>query len=1063
MKKTLSTLFAALVSTALWAQEPAPAAQPAPAEPPAPAARPAPAEAPAPELNIVRQPVLTGTFSAGHYLIDGPKVVPPGEVLVLEPGVQFRMLGENAGIDVRGALVAQGERENPVRFVSAVEQSIPGAWRGLTVAPGGRVDLRHAEIRHARRAVSLEDAEAWLDRAKISESSEAAVFAVGSSAYLTDCEIGGDSPKAAAIVGTHGSRIGAERGRIHGSGIGIAASGYSMVDLVDAKVEDNATGLLLVDSVGVNLSGAKISGNAVGAATTFEVRKRPGGVAGALGLFGDERLFGLPPEVGGNRGDWSLLSGDEGRARFDSLAAGVGDERLLVRPEGYSGGVSSEGLTMPTVDHFGSLTLGVEYHHVNTAKNRTGRPVVVEGDSVAPGERYPNRHHVEGYRPYASYYSQTRFGTERMLEVQAEVAWDDWADWTFKPISLVWESPMHHLKLGHFYEEGNPVVVNDLPLLGAGYTVNTPLTALRRRPLASATVVLGEVKQPLSEGDRNPDLFGDVVLPGEAVAQELFLLTRLTFSPFGGGELAAGFTRNWDRRKDPYVRDQISDRSLLEDDPVDAKGLFGEFSWTSSGGELEIRAAMLYGFADSTQRSWNLAVERWLEENNVFIEADTVRALLLRRNLISSAQLERVLPPRLGKSGTQVVEEVRALSRTLKDSLTDEYVSGFELSGDRIGAEFEVDWRHAKSAVDFGARFLGRQFVSPGSPDLVSNRREYYLKMSQGVSDWWKVLFDGRLSVEDASADSRQLNFFGFGEGSIAGIDVDRSNLALLDENRVRPKTSLDMRLDNRWNLPAGFGLDLGYAFGHRQRRTTRLLLKDTSAFGSVVDDPLFDDASAWKRYANLPDTLARGFVQKLEMHSVSARLSWSRGPVALSAGSELRWDSDLSDFDHWSVEKSDWKLRDTTWGKMGYEFGRNDAFVVSVPLEFRLRRNSVSNRLAGRITSREYAEYDRSEGEWALTETLEWRAIPSKLSLIPETGLTYRAVDRRVTDGAGTHMRKYAEEYTDFYATLGSRYAITPRWSMRAAARWDLIERTGSPEDDVTDLSADFSTTYEF
>ena len=59
--------------------------------------------------------------------------------------------------------------------------------------------------------------------------------------------------------------------------------------------------------------------------------------------------------------------------------------------------------------------------------------------------------------------------------------------------------------------------------------------------------------------------------------------------------------------------------------------------------------------------------------------------------------------------------------------------------------------------------------------------------------------------------------------------------------------------------------------------------------------------------------------------------------------------------------------------------------------------------------------------------------------------------------------MRKYAEEYTDFYATLGSRYAITPRWSMRAAARWDLIERTGSPEDDVPDLSADFSTTYEF
>ena len=71
--------------------------------------------------------------------------------------------------------------------------------------------------------------------------------------------------------------------------------------------------------------------------------------------------------------------------------------------------------------------------------------------------------------------------------------------------------------------------------------------------------------------------------------------------------------------------------------------------------------------------------------------------------------------------------------------------------------------------------------------------------------------------------------------------------------------------------------------------------------------------------------------------------------------------------------------------------------------------------------------------------------------------------MDRRVTDGAGTRMREYAEEYTDFYASLTSRYAITPRWSMQVVGRWDLIERSNAPEDDVRDLSADFSTTWEF
>ena len=1056
--------------TAKSAQASAPAADvSAPAETQAAATVPRPdslsaAEAgQTPEMTVVRQPILSGVYPAGFYLLEGKKIVPKDESLVLEAGARFLMLGAEAGIDVHGSLVAEGTGEEPVRFSSAVDRSIPGAWRGLSFSPGARADLRHVEIAHAARAVALDGAEAWLDHVRISESSEAGIFAVEASVYMTDCEIGEDSPQAAGVLATHGSRVGVERGSVAGAKIGIAASGYAAVDLVDAAVRENETGLLLVDSVALGLSGARVFDNRIGAMTTFEARKRPTGVPAALGLYGDERLFGLPPEVAGNRRDWSRKSDAEGRAEFDSLTRGAADDRLLIRPEGYAGGIRSEGLTMPGVEHFGSLTVGLQYHDVETERNRTDDTLVIEGDTVAPGDLYPNRFHVARFRPYASYYSQTRFGSERMLEVQADVAWDEWSDWSANPVSLVWESPKHHLKLGHFTADGNPLMLSGMPVLGGAYAFNTAMDALRQKPLFGASVILGEVKRPLSEGDRNPDLFGDVVEPGEAVAQELFLMTRISFSPLGGGELAVGYTRDWDRRNDPVLRDGISAESVLEDAPVDGQGLFGEFSWKSSGGELEFRATMGYGFADSTQRAWNLAVEQWLDRNNILVEADTIRSLLLRKQGVNTTQLERALPPRLGMTGRQALDEIRRLSADLKDSIVDGYVSGFDLSPERLAAEFGADWRHAKSAVSLGWRFLGRDFASPGAPDLVSNRREYYLKMSQGVSNWWTVGFDGRLSVEDASADKYQPNVFGFGEGSILGFDTDWSNLAELSENRIRPKTSLDIRLDNGWKIPGGFGFDLGYGYGLRHRRTMQTLMKDTTAGIGVFDDPFFSSAARRSAFGALPDTLAQGFAQKLTTHSLSARLSWTNRALALSAGTEFRWDIDRSDFDRWAVEKSDWALRDTTWGKMGWEFGRNDAFVFSVPLEFRWRGSFLSNRLAARLTSRDYAELDRSEGEWSLTETLEWRAIPAKLSLIPETGVSRRSVDRRATEDGITRLKKDAEEYSDFYASLTSRYAITPRWSMQIVGRWDSIERSNSPEDDVTDLSADFSTTWEF
>ena len=1029
-------------------------------------------------------PMLAGTLklSESPYVVDGPRRVPDGATLEIEAGVEILMIGQGSGIEVRGTLEVAGTAEKPVVFRSAVDPSVPGAWKGIEFAESSRGDLRWLQVRHARRAVLADGAEVWLRNVRLSESAEAAVYANGSKVRLSDCEIGEGSPSATAVVAVNGSDVEIQRGKVSGARTGIAATGYSSVVLLDAFVEKNELGLLLVDSVSVDFSGARVADNTTGVSSNFDVRAKLTGLAAALGLYGDEEVIGYPPEVRDNYRDWTQTPGPAGRQLFASQNPPAGTDRILVRPAGYSGGVHSEELVLPGTDFFGSVTLGFEYHGVRTDKNETGAPVVVGADTVLPGDRYPNRHYVGGFRPYLSYYSQARFGTERVLETQAFVAWDDWADWTTKPVTLSWESPQNHLRLGHFVENGADLVVSGLPLLGASYVFNTP-TAGRTRPFLTVQAVAGEVRSPLSEGDRDPDIFGEVILPGGARAQELFLLGRLAVSPFWGIEVAAGAMRDWDRREDPYLRDEISSRSVLEEDPVDALGFFGELSWRSPGGEFEARATLVHSSADSSQRSWSLAVERWLDENNVFVEADTLRSLLLRKNAIGVAQLERALPPRLGKSGRQVLDELRSLSSDIRDSLTKNYVGGIDLTptGDNFAGAIDVSWRHAKSAVEFGCRYLGRNFVSPGSPNLVSNSREYTVRLAQGVSYWWDVEANAALTVEDASAHASHLNFFGFGEGSLLGVDSDPEALERLGERRTRPRLVLDVDLSNRWTIPGGFELRLGYDYGVRRRRTARTLQKNVSSDAGVFADPFFASASSdadvfyynsgaykvdsarWSAYDALPDTLGRGFVQKLVSHRLSANLSWTRSWLTLSGGTELRWDLDESEFDHYSFEKSDWKLADTTWSKMGHLYGQNDAFIASFPLEFRARTKRFDNRLRLQWTSRDYADLERAESEWSLMESFEWRAIPGRLSILPELGWRYRSVDELETVGGKTRKTEYAEEYTDFYASLGSRYAITPRWHVALAARWDLIDRSETPEENVTDLSSDFNVTYEF
>lgn len=100
---------------------------------------------------------ITGTevWSPNYiYILDGDVFIDVGAHLTIEPGVEVRA---NTGSDifVNGTLVAIGSDQQPVVFTSNKTTKSYSDWTGIRVYAGGQLQLSHAVVEYAYRAVNL--------------------------------------------------------------------------------------------------------------------------------------------------------------------------------------------------------------------------------------------------------------------------------------------------------------------------------------------------------------------------------------------------------------------------------------------------------------------------------------------------------------------------------------------------------------------------------------------------------------------------------------------------------------------------------------------------------------------------------------------------------------------------------------------------------------------------------------------------------------------------------------------------------------------------------------------
>jgi len=74
----------------------------------------------------------TWTANSGPYIIVGDVIIPEGETLTIEPGVEIKF-DKYYELDVKGTLKAVGDKDNYITFTSNRDNPYLGSWRGIKV------------------------------------------------------------------------------------------------------------------------------------------------------------------------------------------------------------------------------------------------------------------------------------------------------------------------------------------------------------------------------------------------------------------------------------------------------------------------------------------------------------------------------------------------------------------------------------------------------------------------------------------------------------------------------------------------------------------------------------------------------------------------------------------------------------------------------------------------------------------------------------------------------------------------------------------------------------------
>lgn len=1048
----------------------APATETATAEAPAPA----PAEqAAAGKQNLNEEydflagdtlPIVNGTPLAGSvsgflskekspYLISDSLIVDENQALVIQPGVVVAFK-PNAFLDIRGgSLAVAGESGNPVVFRPFNKM---GHWGGIRITGNEQADFKNLYVRNAIDGISIENGSASLQNVYVDKALQTGIHVRASKVSIQNSTI--SNGRGVGVWASSNASVRMDNVTFNGNKVGLLTEKTCEVKFNSSTFEGNTTAVLNMGDNLVRESNSKITGNNVGVVSSeFPVKFR----------------------------DAISYNDEDAASNAKKLHSTLPREPQNPYASNYTGNVADMNDVDPNArwKMSGNVISDIGYHLVRTRHNHSGEAFISGADTVKKGDRYENYFQTPGFFANFNAYMMLESPWGNTLELTMDLSSDSWNSFNPHTLQAIYTDPFQRLALGNIYLSGGNTYLEGIDVLGGSYDLKI---AHNRNgdPLFVVSAFGGETRNPLFEGKKNPDIYKDYIEEGEAESQEMVAggMIRWNMHPRFSGLL--GFMGSKDYVEDPFIRDGMSENTVLATPNMSSQTAFAEGSWIAYPGNMEFHGNIAMGAADTSN------VLRMRALNKVFSDAGVSasnysRLVKLMTNTsevsrMSQAELEEIFGDNTLMTTSQMRSELKRLLEKAK-RVRDEYSkNGYE--NDRLqdwngknvafGADFR--WSFRKSELNAYLHAVGSEFYSAGSPDQIQNFREFGAAFKQGFSDFWQLSLQYDVDVENAATENKY-NGFGFNEGTTWGLFTEASDKWLekheLDENRAI--NTQDASIKNIVNIGKHFDLTFGYALNYRTHHRPLRLFGQYSKYTDVykdswfkpngkasirVNDSLEIDSARWAQYYSLAENeyLAGDFTEKLLKHSFELNLDFKVPHNVISLGGVVTFRTDYSEFaDDDALDGIDFSNK--TYGLLGYYFHGADYVEQRYPISLTTDVGFISNVLSFTPRYKVFNRNDMTDFEWTLSENFTWNISKDFLELSLAGSIRQEYLD--YIDDSGD----VSEEELDIDGSAMLRVYLTKTFFADVTLGTVLDYRPDNRSDEYKDFFGILSLNYAF
>lgn len=980
-------------------------------------------------------------------------VVPDGKALVVEAGVEIRF-DEGAGLDVRGgSMVIMGEASNPVTFTST-----SGLWNGISVTGVKRSEIQGLQLSNSEYGFVVESGALEIRDAELENVEKAAIYVRNGSAAIQWSKIR------------------------NSKNIGVWATQSAAVSIDGSTLDNNRIAVVATDAAEVSFSSSKLINNDV-----------------AVVDFGDNHVKQRNTLIQGNRK--GIVSKevpspemkrtlDKNEMDFDQniedVAESLGDEPRNPYADGMKlVTLVKENAADSVWKVSGNVGVSLGYHEVFMHRHHSNTPYVSDNDTILNGQEYKNYFQVPGL--FSNWNANVLMESPdgRTFEFAADISNDTWDKFAIHRLQAIYTDRYQRAALGDINLNAGSLYLAGIDLFGGSYDLNIFINS-PKDPMFEITAFGGEYRAPKYVGEKNYDVYMDYVEDGEAETQEMIAGGKIRWNMHSRFNGTLGFIGSKDFMEDPLLRDGMESDVNTASPIVTSHNLFADGNWLFFPGDIKLNGQVAVGAADTSNAGKIRAI------NEVFSDAglNSSNFALLNKLMkneknvdrLSSDELASIFGDNSMKTDSQKREELKALlakanevAKTYKEEDHKPVHKEF-WSYEHWAVSGSYQWSSDYTFIEGFFRYVGREYYSAGSPDLLQNTRMIGGNLKQKINDSWKLTFGYTMNVENAADTNGGYNIFGMGEftewGMLSGADSDSLRVHEQDQNRTL--YIHDAYLGNTFKINDKIELAAKYSVDYRTRSTPQRLYADYSVESGVYNDPWFQkaegqtsikvndsleiDSARWAHYNSLngEEYLATQFDERLLKHTAELGVTVKLPNNVLRVGGTWIYRTDLSKFVQDALIK-DLDLKDETFGILGYYFHGGDYFEQRYPISLTTKLESFRNILALSPRYKIYNRNEMREFEWAVMDNLSFPIKDEFMELSLNGSLRQNFLKYK------TEKKKVEEMELDLDASASLKVlhasGVHSNWTVGYVFNY----RPDNRQDDYRDLYFIASLNYDF